>query len=241
MPNSSPVVALWEDPTRGLRGIPLETGAPRHPPYPLRGLAARRRADGRGRIDNVTEYFDAAIHQVRASGAGSQASNSKSEASAPRLLELDELTIFTGWAQSLAEVLAYAPERVEALRPTHGEVLQWRAALGIKNPPLQLNEAVDFIGRAVRAVAPTKGMPALDALHVWCREDPPGEHALDQLVRRVLRSTLEPLRARQADETGAYERYHEKHSTVHWCRSGEASAASRLYDLRPPRCGMGKP
>jgi hypothetical protein len=202
MRNSSSVVALWKDPVRGLREIPLEAGAQGILLTLCGDRGVRRSADGRGPVDNVTEYFDVAVHQVRAGSSASQASNSKSETLAPRVLELDELTILTGWAQALAEVLAHAPERVDALLADAQSGAPWRAALGIKNPSRQLNQALGFIARAVRAVAPPGGKPALDALHIWCQEDRLEEHALDQMVRRVLRSTLEPLRARQADRTG---------------------------------------
>jgi hypothetical protein len=50
----------------------------------------------------------------------------------------------------------------------------------------------------VRAVASSGGAPTLEALHIWCREDRPGDYGVKRLVRRVLRSTLEPLRARRA-------------------------------------------
>jgi hypothetical protein len=77
--------------------------------------ATRRSADGRCPVENVTEYFDVAVHQVRAGAAALASSNSQSETPAPRVLEADELTILTGWAQALAESLEYAPECVEAL------------------------------------------------------------------------------------------------------------------------------
>jgi hypothetical protein len=198
--DSSPVVALRKNPVRGLREIPLEAGAQGILLTLCGDRATRRSADGRCPIDNVTDYFDVAVHQVRASSAGSQSSNSQCEAPAPRVLELDELTILTGWAQALAEALAYAPERVEALLADAHSGAPWRAGLQIPEPSQPLREAVDFIAQAVRAAAPTGGAPTLDALHMCCREDQPCEHGLDRLVRRVLRSTLEPLRARQARE-----------------------------------------
>lgn len=166
----------------------------------MRGSATRRSADGRRPVDNVTDYFDVAVHQVRVSSIGSRSSNSQCDPPPSRVLELDELTILTGWAQALAEALAYAPERVEALlADAHGGA-PWRAALRIPEPSQPLREAVDFIAQAVRAAAPSGGAPTLDALHMWCREDQPSQHGLDRLVRRVVRSTLEPLRARQAME-----------------------------------------
>jgi hypothetical protein len=198
--DASPVIALRKDPVRGLREIPLEAGAQGVLLTLCGGRATRRSADGRRSVDSATEYFDVAVHQVRASIAGSESSISQSETPAPRVLELDELTILTGWAQALSEALAHAPERVEALLADARAGAPWRVALGIAEPTRALCEAICFIGRVVRAAAPVGGAPTLDALHVWCLEDRPGEPGIDRLVRRVLRSTLEPLRARQAKE-----------------------------------------
>jgi hypothetical protein len=197
----SPVVALWKDPVRGLREIRLETGAQGVLLTVCGDRATRRSADGRRPVDDVTEYFDVAVHQVRASSAGSEPSNSQSGTPAPRALEVDELTILTGWAQAVAEALAYAPECVEALLADAHAGAPWRAALRIAEPSQQLSEAIYFLGRAVRAVTPPAGVPTLDALQITCREARPGEHGLEMLVRRVLRSTLEQVRTRQAKET----------------------------------------
>jgi hypothetical protein len=198
--DASPVVALLKDPVRGLREIRLETGAQGVLLTFCGDRTTRRSADGRCPIDNVTEYFDVAVHQVRASNAGLGASNSQSGTLAPRVLETDELTIFTGWAQALAEALAFAPECVEPLLADAQPGAPWRAALRIPEPSSQLSEAIYFIGRAIRAVTSLEGVPTLDALQVFCEEDRSGEHGLEKLGRRVLRSTLYQLRARQATE-----------------------------------------
>jgi hypothetical protein len=120
---------------------------------------------------------------------------------APRVLEADELTILTGWAQALAEALAYAPERVGPLLADASPGAPWRPALHIAEPSTQLSEAIYFIDRAIRAVTSPEGVLTLDALQIWCREDGPGQNGLEVLVHRVLRSTLEQVRTRQAKET----------------------------------------
>ena len=200
--DSSPVVALWKDPVRGVREIPLETGAQGVLFTICGGRGTRRSADGRWPVDNVIEYFDAAVHQVRASDKGSQPLNSSPEMPAPRVLEADELTILTGWAQALAEALAYAPEYVEDLLADAQAGAPWRATFGIAEPAHQLSEAIHFMGRTVRAVAPQGYVPTLDAVLILCREDRPDEQGLKRLVRNVLRSTLEQLRTQQAAEVG---------------------------------------
>jgi hypothetical protein len=122
--------------------------------------ATRRSTDGRCPVDNVTEYFDVAVHQVRASSVGFQSLSSQSETPAPPALELDELTILTGWAQALAEAVAYAPDRVEDLL-ADALAVPWRAALRIAQPSQRLSEAICFIGQAARVLAPSGGAPTL--------------------------------------------------------------------------------
>jgi hypothetical protein len=205
---SSPVIALWKDPVRGIREIPLEAGAQGVLLTICGDRATRRSADGRSPIDNVTEHFDVAVHQVRAGSADSAPSNFQSEAPAARSLELDELTILTGWAQALAEALAYAPECIEPLLADANPGAPWRAALRISEPSQQLSKAIRFLEHSVRAVTPADGMPTLDALLNSCIENLPREEGLEKLVGRVLRSTLEQLRTRPARDaqvtTAAY-------------------------------------
>src|SRR5215469_7495833 len=55
--------------------------------------APRRSADGPYPIDNTTEYFDVAVHQVRTSNAGSAPPNFQVGTPAARVLEADDLTI----------------------------------------------------------------------------------------------------------------------------------------------------
>jgi hypothetical protein len=198
--DSLPVVALWKDPVRGLREIKVEAGAQGVLLTLCGNRTARRSADGRYPVDNATEYFDVAVHQIRAASAPASLSTSKSEVPDSPSLELDELTIFTGWAQALVEAAAYAPESVQNVLANASAGAPWRTELGLAEPSQSLVEAMGFIGRAVSF---SGDAPILDELHLWCRrdEDRPAEHGLEKLVRRVLRSTLQPVRARQTNET----------------------------------------
>ena len=70
-PGGSPpsrVVALWKDPTRGIREIPLDAGA--HGVLLSVGVdrASRHSADGRWPTDDTTHLRDVGVHQVRAAG-----------------------------------------------------------------------------------------------------------------------------------------------------------------------------
>jgi hypothetical protein len=183
-----------------LREIKVETGAQGVLLTLCGNRTARRSADGRYPVDNATEYSDVAVHQVRAASAAASLPNSNPEVPKSRSLELDELTIFTGWAQAFVEAAAYAPESVQNVLANASAGAPWRTELGLEEPSQSLVEAMGFIGRAVWS---SGDAPTLDELHAWCKrdEDRLSEHGIETLVRRVLRSTLEPLRTRQTNET----------------------------------------
>src|SRR5262249_24227907 len=196
---SLPVIALWKDPVRGIREIPLESGAHGVLLTVCGDRTTRRSADGRPPIDNVTEHFDVAVHQVRGVPA-SEPRNFQPKTPAPRLLEVDELTILTGWAQALAEGLAYEPESVGALLREAEAGAAWRNSYQLSEPSPAVSDALRIMARAVIEITSVGTWPTFDALHISCRDPWSAEHGLDGLVRRVLRAALEQLRTRQAAE-----------------------------------------
>jgi hypothetical protein len=203
------VIALSKDPVRGLREIRLEPGAQGVLLTLCGNRTTRRSADGRHPIDNETEYFDVAVHQVRASSRGSDWSKSYAGTPAPqvetrvfetRVFETDDLTILTGWAQAVLEALAHAPDRIEHLLNEARPGSPWRAAFHIAEPSAQLAEAISFMDHTIRAVMSVDSASRIDALRDLCEQDRSGEEEAEKLVRRVLRSTLYQLRAREASE-----------------------------------------
>jgi hypothetical protein len=196
--DASPVIAMWKDPFRGIREIPLEAGAQGVLITVCGDRGIRTTADGRRPVDNVTQYFDVAVHQVRAKGADQVSLNFRPAPLAPCVMEVDELTILTGWAQALAEALAYAPESVGSLLADARAGAAWRPALRIQEPSERFTEAIDCIKRAVEALTPTGATPTFDDLVLRCREDRPDDEGLTKVTLRVLRSTLDQLRTRQA-------------------------------------------
>jgi hypothetical protein len=196
--DAATIVALWKDPERGFREIPLEPGAQAVLLTACGARATRRTADGRSPVDTGTHYFDVAVQQISAAEAGSRSPAPRAGATLPRVLEVDDLTVLTGWAESVAETLAYEPERIPTLLADACPGVGWRSALGIADPPPQLGEAIESLGDLIRRVAPANGTASFDAVLASCREDRVGEPPLDELVRGVLRATLEQLRSRQA-------------------------------------------
>jgi len=193
--DSSSAIALCKAPGGRFREIPLEAGAEGVLLTVCGDCATRRSVDGRHPVNNMTEYFDVAVYQVRAHKTGLPQAAAESRTATEPVLEDGSLTILTGWAQALAEALAYAPECVEPLLADARGSTSWRAKLGIPEPSPQLDDALHFLERAVLLDGGTP--PILEAVHMSCSEPGPAENGLDTFVRRVLRLSIEQVRARQ--------------------------------------------
>jgi hypothetical protein len=204
---SSPVIALWKDPARGTREISLEPGAQGVLLTVCGARATRRTADGRWPIDSGTHYFDVAVHQIRASEGRSASADARPARPAAPVIDVDDLTILTGWAEAVAEALAYTPARAHEVLADARRDAPWRPELGIAEPSARLSDAIDAIEKALGAAVPPGAAPTLDALLFAVREDgQPGEPALDGLARRVLRATLEQLCTRQAEDADSVQK-----------------------------------
>ena len=107
--------------------------------------------------------------------------------------------MLTGWAEALAEMLAFAPERAEALMAEAHPDASWRAVFGSAAPSRPLGQAIESLARTVRGDVPDT-VATFDAVLSSSRADGPGESSLDRLARRVLQSALEQRLTRQAGE-----------------------------------------
>jgi hypothetical protein len=196
---ASPVIALWKDPSRGVREIPLEAGAHGVLLTLCTDRATRRSADARIPIDNGTSCFDVAVHQIRASPTGSRSPRPPAAQAAPHVLELEDLSVLTAWAEAVVEVVSFAPERTAEVLAEGGRGAPWRVAMGLPEPSARLGAAIESMEQAVDALDVAHGEPTSDALLAAAAQDPPDEDPLDGLVRRVLLAMLEERRTRQPD------------------------------------------
>jgi hypothetical protein len=121
----------------------------------------------------------------------------------PRLLDVEGLTVLTGWAEGVAETLAHAPERIPALLADARPGAAWRSALGLADPSPQLDKAIASLSAVIEGAARADGPPSFDAVLAATREGRVGEQPLDELVRSALRATLEQLRSRQPQQPTA--------------------------------------
>jgi hypothetical protein len=106
---ASPVVALWKDPSKGVRAIPLEAGAQAVLLTVCMNRASRRSADGRWPVDNGTACYDVAVHQISAASITSRSPSRPTPTARSRALDADDVTVLTGWAEAVAEALADIP------------------------------------------------------------------------------------------------------------------------------------
>jgi hypothetical protein len=194
----APIVALWKDPVRGVREIPLESGAHGVLLTATADLAVRRSGDGRPPVENCTEFFDVGIYQVRASSTASPAPRHGPSAPTEPVLPAEERTILMSWAEAVAEAVAWAPQRVGAVLADAGLGAAWRAELAIPEPSPNLDRCLDLFDDAAGIASSAGGQPTLEGLIAALRGEAPGEHRLERFTRRVLRTALEQRETREA-------------------------------------------
>jgi hypothetical protein len=194
---ASAVIALWKDNSTGQREIPLEAGAHAVLLTVCTDRATRRSADARTPVDNGTHCFDVAVHQVRASPTGSPSPRSTGGQAAPHLLETEDLTLLTAWAEAVVEAVSHAPERTAEVVTDARPGAPWRTAMGLPEPSARLGAAIESMEQTVRALEVADGEAMSDALLAATAQDPSDEDPLDGLVRRVLLAMLEERRTRQ--------------------------------------------
>jgi hypothetical protein len=194
----STTIALWKEPAEGAREIPLEPGAQAVLLTICGDIATRRSADGRRPADTGASVFDVAIHQIHAAEGDEGAPGARLPTRAvPPALDVDDLTILTGWAEGVAETLAYAPHQTLPLLGKAGADAPWRRALGLLGPPAPVSRAIEALKRVVQSSIEGQSTPTFEAVLAATQSPHPEEPALDSLARRVLRSTLDQLRSRR--------------------------------------------
>ena len=188
----SPVVALWKDPSKGIREIPLEAGAQAVLLTVCMDRATRRSADGRWPVDNGTACYDVAVHQITAAPVPSGSSPRASRTAPPRILEAEDVAVLTGWAEAVAEALVHEPDRLEAVMAEARSEAGWRTRLSLPSPSARLREAIDSLAGFVLA------NPTSDAVLAAASRAPEAERPLDLMVRRVVLSMLEERLTRRS-------------------------------------------
>ena len=186
----SRVVGLWKDPSNGFSEIPLESGAQGILLTACVGPAQRHSNDGRRPVQNAVDIYAVGQHQVRPAATGSRGGEPVRQLSDPPPLSVDDLTILCGWAEAVAEALAYAPSRVTAVLSDAAAGSPWRPALGLDEPSNPLRNAIQLMNDLVSNTATTSDH--FDVILAAVSDDiAGGEDALTGLVRHVLLAALE--------------------------------------------------
>lgn len=194
------VIALWKDSALGTREIPPEPGAQGVLLSASADRATRRSYDGRRPVDNDIEFFSLSVYQVQAAGAGSDLGGSGLDPPSVHVLEGEDLTILTSWAEAFAEGLTSQPGRLPAALADAQAAAPWRAELGLPEPSPQLDEAIRCLIQDAQVAAADHSEP-LDALLPIVSCTPSGNTALGRLARRVLRSALEQRQTLQRQQS----------------------------------------
>jgi hypothetical protein len=194
----SPVIALWKESDGGAREIPLEPGAHGVVLTVCGDVATRRSADQRRPADTGASIFYVAIHQIRAADADEDPPRAgPSSTPLPPTLDVDDLTILTGWAEAVAETLAYAPHQTLPVLGEAAADASWRGSFGLLQPPAPVAQAIEAVERVVQRSIQGQSTPTFDAVLAATQTPQHEESALEGLARRVLRSTLDQLRSRR--------------------------------------------
>jgi hypothetical protein len=193
------VVGLWKDPSYGFNEIPLESGAQGILLTACVSPAQRHSNDGRRPVQNAVDFYAVGQHQIRPVATGSQDGAPVRQLSDPPPLNVDDLTILCGWAEAVAEALAYAPSRVAAVLSDAAAGSPWRATLGLDEPSDPLRKAIQLMDDVVSNTAATSDH--LDAILAAVSDDSASaEDTLTGLVRRVLLAALELREGRRRHE-----------------------------------------
>jgi hypothetical protein len=195
---ASPVVALWKDPVRGVREIPLEPDAQGVLISANADRATRRSSDGRRPVPNGSEFFDMSVYQVRAASSGSSRSKPRTGPAPQPVVQPQELTILTAWAEALAEALSITPELVDAVTAHAHAGASWRAELGTSEPSAVLDQAISLMDDVVRDAEAAGVPPTPDAVLEALADRALGDSRLERLANSVLRQAVEQRQARQA-------------------------------------------
>jgi hypothetical protein len=202
-PGRSPsrVVALWKGPGQRAREIPLDPGAHGILLSASVGPAIRRSFDGRRPGHDGSQFSGVSVHQIRASGTGTQPSRAPAipapATPADQLrLPAEELTILTSWAEAMAEVLAFAPTTIEELAADAQSGASWRGELPIREPSSALRQALHCIAQTARSAVESGSNAALDSTLLEADDGQSGGSALVRLACAVLRSALRQRQSR---------------------------------------------
>lgn len=184
----SRIVAMWKDPQRGMREIPMEPGAQGVLLKLVLETSPRHAADGREPVDDVTDLHIAGVHQLVAGPATGPSAESGAGDRGETLLPAQDLTVVAAWAHAVADAVHNDPTRVSDVLRAAEPAAPWRRQLGLPVPADTLAQALHLMTDMARD-AESSG-----DLHAELSQPQPDESGLAALVRVILLASLETAR-----------------------------------------------
>ena len=152
----SRVIAMWKDPVRGVREIPIDPGAQGVLLKAVVDRSARYAADGRQPADDVTDFYIAGVHQLRAEpDSGQPPVTAPALAEAP--LPTRDLSVVSAWAQALADAVSGGRSAINTVLDAARPDAPWRADAGLTAPTGVLATALDALVRLSRDALASSG------------------------------------------------------------------------------------
>jgi hypothetical protein len=188
----SRVIAMWKDPSRGLREIPLEVGAQGVLLKTVIDTSARYAADGRQPADDAIDFYLAGVHQLRAEPrATGTPPRPALEATGP--IGPRDLSVLSAWAQAVADAVSAGLE-VETVLAAAGPDASWRAGAGLDRPTDRLAAALDALTHVTRSAVGESRTISVPVMRSALEAAGTEESDLESVARVTLLAALELTR-----------------------------------------------
>jgi hypothetical protein len=189
----SRVIAMWKDPSRGLREIPIEVGAQGVLLKTVIDSSTRYAADGRQPVDDAIDFYLAGVHQLHAEPRTTGVAAGPVLGTATGVMGPTDLSVLSAWAQAVADAVSVGYE-VEAVLAAARPDASWRAGAGLGRPTDRLAAALDALTGVIRSAMEETRTISVTAMKAALEPAPTGETDLESVARATLISALELTR-----------------------------------------------
>ena len=192
-PNGMPpsrVVAMWKDPVRGMREIPLEAGAQGVLLKTMLDSSTRHAADGRGPADDVTDLSVAGVHQVAAASGVDRPPAERATRDDATDLGTAELSVLAGWAEGVADAVSLGRPGLDAALAAAHPGASWRSRARLDRPTGRLESALDALVRLTRSAVESSGAETATGLRAALAEAGSGGTPAESVARTCLLAAL---------------------------------------------------
>ena len=196
------MIALWKDPIRGVREIPLEPDAHGVLVSASADRATRRSSDGRRPVQNGSEFFDVSVYQVRAASSGSGRHRTPAGPPFQPLLEVNELTILLAWGGGTGRSTRGGARTRRSRIERSACGCSVASGAGIQDPCSRLDQAIGLLDEVIRVAKIADAPSGPDAVLAAIADRRPSEPRLARLAHLALRAAIEQRQARRASVPG---------------------------------------